>query len=523
MENKTQKRNGFASGIGFILAAAGSAIGLGNLWSFPYKTAKYGGAAFVFTYILSVLIIGVIVMVAELHIGRRSQANPVSAYKKVNKNVGWLGLFAVLIPFFIICYYSVLGGYTVKYAMNSFAGNAGILETFTGNAGEVIMYTAIFMILAILVVMAGVKGGIEKASKVLMPTLFFILVAVAVYSLFLGEGVSEGLNFYLNPDFSELGFDGILAAMSQAFFSLSLGMGIMVSYGSYAGKEIKVGQSISMICIFDTMVALLAGLAIFPAVYHYQAVSGATNVETGGLLLMFQTLPLVFEGMGTFGQILSFFFFAMVVIAALTSVISLLEVVTQLVIQKFHVQRKKAILVVAAICFAISIPIGISLGLVLNGDKSMLICGQNWLDFFDLVTNVVLMPLGALGACMVLGWMLDKPAKKSDMFNPMYLNETLKKDGLNLGWFGKVFAVMVKYVTPLLILVVEIFGVFDIIMPANSITGIRAFSSNGLGIVLTAYGLCVVAIAVYFMFFKKSETGNNADELLIEEKQVKAE
>ncbi len=518
MEN-TKKRNGFASGLGFIMAAAGSAVGLGNLWSFPYKTAKFGGAAFVFAYIISVLIIGVIVMVAELHIGKRAQANPVSAYKKANNKVGWLGLFAVIIPFFIICYYCILGGYTVKFTLNSFSGNAGIVKPFVGNVGEVILFTAIFMILSIVVVMAGVKGGIEKASKVLMPALFIILVAIAVYSLCLGKGVAEGLDFYLNPDFSELGFDGILASMSQAFFSLSLGMGIMVSYGSYAGKEIKVGKSIGMICLFDTLVALLGGLAIFPAVYHYQAVGGNSNVSMDGVLLMFETLPLVFEGMGTLGQIISFFFFAMVVIAALTSVISLLEVVTQFVIQKFRVQRKKAILIVAVICFILSIPIGISLGKVLNDDKSMLICGQNWLDFFDMVTNVVLMPLGALGACLTIGWLLDKPKNKGELFNPMHLYCRLEDDNLKLGLFGKVFAVMVKYVTPVLIIVVELFGAIDIIAPKNK-AGVRVFSGNGLGIVITAYSLCLIAIVVYFLFFKNKETGTNEDELLIQEKIV---
>lgn len=508
---QTKKRNGFASGFGFILAAAGSAIGLGNLWSFPYKTSANGGAAFVITYILSVLVIGIVVMVAEIYIGKRAQANPITAYKKTHKNLGWLGLFAILIPFFIICYYSILGGYTVKFALNSFSGNAGNVYSFVGNIGDVILFTAIFVVLAVIVVMAGVKNGIEKASKVLMPALFFILIAIAIYALCLGEGVSEGLNFYLNPNFAELGFEGILAAMSQAFFSLSLGMGIMVSYGSYAGKEIKVGKSVSMIALFDTLVALIAGLAIFPAVYHYQAVNPGSNLATGGVLLMFETMPLVFESMGALGQIVSLFFFAMVVIAALTSVISLMEVVTQFIIQKYKVNRKKAILIVAIITFAISIPIGISLGKVLNGDNSMLICGENWLDFLDKVTNVVLMPLGALGACIAIGWFAFKPNKKSDIFNPMSLHRQLEKDGLKLGWFGKIFAVMVKYVTPLLILVVEVVGVIDFIAPV--VNGVRTFSINGLGIVLTAYGLCAVAIIIYFVLYKKHNTGCNADEL----------
>ncbi len=509
-----KKRNGFASGIGFILAAAGSAIGLGNLWSFPYKTSVNGGAAFVFVYIISSVLIGLIVMIAEMYIGKRAQANPITAYKKTHRNLGWLGLFAIILPFLISCYYSVLGGYTVKFALNSFSGNTGSILPFVGNIGDVILFTAIFIILAVIIVMGGVKNGIEKASKVLMPVLFFILVAIAIYCLCMGEGVAEGLNFYLNPNFAELGFQGILAAMSQAFFSLSLGMGIIVSYGSYAGKKINVGKSVGMITLFDTLVALFAGLAIFPAVYHYQATSGKM-LETGGILLMFETMPIVFESMGVIGQIVSLFFFSMVSIAAITSVISLFEVVTQFIIQKFKMPRKKAILIMAALCFVISIPIGISLGKVLNLDTSMTIFGENWLDFLDKITNVVLMPLGALGACIAIGWCTFKGEKRSDFFNPMYLCKALEEDGLKLGWFGKIFAVMVKYVTPLLILVVEVFGVIEFIVP--TVNGERTFSGNGLGIVLTAYGLFALTVAIYFIFLRKRETGTNADELLIEE------
>ncbi len=512
---EVKKRNGFASGIGFILAAAGSAIGLGNLWSFPYKTSVNGGAAFVFVYIISAILIGLIVMVAEIYIGKRAQANPITAYKKAHRNMGWLGLFAVILPFLISCYYSILGGYTIKFALNSFSGNTGSILPFVGNVGDVILFTAIFIILAVVIVMGGVKNGIEKASKVLMPVLFLILVAIAIYCLCMGEGVAEGLNFYLNPNFKELGFQGVLAAMSQAFFSLSLGMGIIVSYGSYAGKNINVGKSVAMITLFDTLVALFAGLAIFPAVYHYQATSGRM-LETGGILLMFETMPIVFESMGVLGQIVSLFFFSMVSIAAITSVISLFEVVTQFIIQKFKMPRKKAILIMASLCFAISIPIGISLGKVLNLDNSMTIFGENWLDFLDKITNVVLMPLGALGACVALGWFAFKGETKADFFNPMYLCRALEEDGLKLGWFGKIFAVMVKYVTPLLILIVEIFGVIEFIAP--KMDGVRVFSGNGLGIVLTAYAIFAVAIAVYFIFLRNTETGENADELIIEQK-----
>lgn len=194
-----KKKVGFASGIGFILAAAGSAVGLGNLWGFPYKTSQNGGAAFVLIYIACVLLIGFVTMLSEIYLGRRAQANPMTAYKMVNKNLGWCGLVAIMIPAFIICYYSVLGGWTTKYALNSFSGNAGIVGTFSVNTGEVILYTALFLVLSVTIIMGGVKDGIEKASKVLMPVLFLILVAIAVYALTLGSGVSEGLKFYLSP------------------------------------------------------------------------------------------------------------------------------------------------------------------------------------------------------------------------------------------------------------------------------------------------------------------------------------
>lgn len=203
MLKKTKKTGGFASGIGFVLAAAGSAIGLGNLWAFPYKTAENGGAAFLFLYIACVLFIGVVTMICEIFIGRRAQANPVSAYKKINKNLGWIGLIAVAVPLLITCYYSVLGGYTVKFAFGSFVGNTNSLTAFAGKEWQVILFTALFLIFALIIVMAGIKGGIEKMSKVLMPALFLLLVAVVIFVLFLGEGVADGLRYYLIPDFSK--------------------------------------------------------------------------------------------------------------------------------------------------------------------------------------------------------------------------------------------------------------------------------------------------------------------------------
>lgn len=482
------KKVGFASGIGFILASAGSAVGLGNLWAFPYKVGKNGGAAFVFVYIACVLLIGLVTMVAEIFIGKRAQANPVTAYKKVHKNIGWFGLVGVVIPFFITCYYIVLGGYTVKFTMNSFAADVNILPSFSVNTGEVILYTAIFALLAAAIIMGGVKDGIEKVSKVLMPALFIILVGVVVYSLCLGDGVAEGLAFYLKPDFSALTFDAVLAAMGQAFFSLSLGMGILITYGSYAGKEINILKSAGMICLFDTLVALLAGLAIFPAVAHFDP---ALLESSRGIGLMFSILPQVFGSMGWFGQIVSFFFFGMVAIAALTSVISLIEVVTQFFIQKFKLDRKKASLIAAAACFVISIPIGISLGKVgICEEEGLNLFGMDWLTFFDEVTNTVLMPVCALFACLTAGWLIG--AKNT-------ANE-IEESGTRLGWFKNFFRFMLQFITPALILVVEVGGL------------INKFKDGQASVVIFAYALLVLTAILYFLFFRNTDTGTNEDE-----------
>lgn len=515
----TKKRNGFASGLGFILAAAGSAVGLGNIWRFPYITAKYGGAAFVIVYIISVILMGSIVLVAEMYLGRRAQANPLTAYKKTSKKIGFAGILTIIIPFIIVCYYSVLGGWTFKFAVNSFQpieqaanGSSEFFGAFTSNAFEPVFFCVVFMLLAAFVIMAGVKGGIEKASKVLMPMLFILLVAVAIYCLCLGEGVSKGLDFYLNPDFTKLGFDGVLAAMGQAFYSLSLGMGIMVSYGSYTGKEIKIGKSITMIAVFDTLVALISGLAIFSAVGALKPELLGTE-QLRGVTLMYVILPEIFAQMGAVGQILSFFFFAMVVIAALTSVISLLEVSTQFVIQKFRVPRKKATLILCIVCMILSVPITWSVGGAFNG--AITFFGFDLLTFFDEMTNSVLMPLGALLSCIAIGWCIGKNKTFKDRINPLKTFRDLEDDGLSLGKFGKVFAFMVKYVGPLLIIFIEIFGII------GKFAEYEKYNLNFLWILIFSVVLLIISIVIYFVFFANKETGTNEDELALEE-QLKA-
>ena len=503
MSSTQTKKSGFTSGIGFVLAAAGSAVGLGNLWGFPYKTAENGGAAFVFLYIACVLLIGAITMICEIFLGRRSQSNPITAFKKINKNIGWIGLIAIVVPTIIVCYYSVLGGYTVKFAVNSFWGNANNLSNYAGNGLEVTIFTALFVLFALLVVMGGVKNGIEKASKVLMPTLFVLLVAVVVFVLCLGEGVLEGLAFYLIPDFSKITFSSVLAAMGQAFYSLSLGMGAMIVYGSYTGKEINIVKSTALICVCDTIVALLAGMAIFPAVFHFAAVEGVdtSTLNLQGIMLMFNTLPKVFESIGFAGKIIEFAFFAMVAIAAITSVISIMEVASQFIIQKFKISRKKATALIALITFAISIPVGLSLGNLLNDVDKLTIFGLDWLSFLDTVTNTVLMPVCALLSCVAVGWFITPKKAISE----------LEADGNKFGKLAGLVGVMIKYVVPCLIGVIEVFGLIDLIFPKG------VFSLNGLGVTLVSYALLGILIVVYFIFLKNVETGTNADELLTNE------
>lgn len=452
------KKVGFTSGLGFIMAAAGSAIGF-------------------------------ITMLTEIYIGRRAQANPVTAFKSIHKNIGWMGVVAVVIPAFITCYYSVLGGWTLKFTLHSFQGNAGIIENFSTNTFEVIAFTALFVFLALAVIAAGVQSGIERMSKVLMPVLFVILVGVVIYSLTLGSGVREGLLFYLNPDFSGLTFSSVLSAMGQAFYSLSLGMGIIVTYGSYTNRETDLVRATAMICIFDTVVALLAGLAIFPAVAHFNP---SLLDGSQGVALMYIILPEVFDSMGTAGKFVSFFFFAMVSIAALTSIMSLYEVCTQFVLQKFRFNRKRSTAVIGVLCLIVSIPIGISLGRVaILGEGSPALFGLDWLTFFDEVTNTVLMPVCAFFGCLAVGWIIRPERALND----------LRDFGTNVpGWLPPVYTTFVKFVTPALILVIEIGGVRN------------EFGRGNGAVVYFALLLLLLSIALYFAFFRNTYTGTNADE-----------
>ena len=489
-----RKRTGFGTRSGFELAAIGSAVGLGNIWGFPYKTSANGGAAYLLVYLLCILLVGAVTMLAEFGVGRRGKANPVTAYKSFSPGWGVIGLLTVVIPALIICYYYVLGGYTVKYALSSFAGNIGIFSSFAGNTGDVLLHTVIFAALALAIIMAGVRGGIETSSKILLPSMIVLLIALSSFTLLLGEGVREGLAFYLRPDFHAISWAGVLSAMGQAFFSLSLGCGAMITYGSYAGKKINLFRSTAIICLLDAVITFMVGLAIFPALFHYVSVTGTAPSELGmgGIGLIFITLPLVFGEMPVIGQVVSLLFFAMTAIAALTSVVSIVEVVTQFIIQCYRIYRTRAAILVTSICLACAVPVAISLGSSLNGGSLLSLFGKNLLDILDGVTNTILMPLCALAACLAMGWCSD---------HSLSGEETPRQNSA--------LVVMMKFIAPLLIVVIEVFGITDLLS-----------SPGGAGTLMCACAVLVITAVAYYGFYRGRDTGSNRDEALLLEQAV---
>jgi len=410
-----EQREQWGSKLGFILAAAGSAVGLGNIWRFPYITGQNGGAAFVLVYVAIVFIIGFSVMLAEMAIGRKAQLNAVGSFEKLKGGmwpiVGWMGIAA---GFIILSFYCVIGGWTIKYTIFSFtglmdaaaAGKAGeIFGGFVTNTTQVVIYQAIFMLATIFIVAKGIGEGIERYCKFLMPALFVILIVLIVRSVTL-PGAEKGMAFYLKPDFSKLSGGSLGAALGQAFFSLSLGMGCMITYGSYVDRKTTLPSSAIQVCTIDTLVALLAGMVIFPAVFAFGVDAGA------GPGLTFVTLPGVFAKMPG-GMIWSALFFILLFIAAITSSISLLEVVSAYFIDKGW-PRAKAAWVLGIIIFAIGVPSAISL------TGGLKVAGKDFLDAMDFMSSNVLLPLGGVFISLFVGWFWTAEARKEVSNNGEY-------------------------------------------------------------------------------------------------------
>jgi len=399
MDKNTSNRGQWASNIGFILAAAGSAVGLGNIWKFPYLAGANGGGAFVVIYLVMIVIIGFVIMLGEMAIGRNTHLSSVGAYKKLSEKWAFVGFIGVVVGFCILAFYSVIGGWVLNYIGKYLIGGISGAEAgnyfsgFIASTTQPIVWHLVFMVLCCVIVLKGIAGGIEKASKLMMPALFILLVIIAIRSVTL-DGAMKGIKFFLKPDFSKVTIGTVMAALGQAFFSLSLGMGAIITYGSYLGKTENLEKNAIIIPAIDTAVALLAGFAVLPAVFAFGFEPGA------GPSLMFITLPSVFDSM-PFGQFFGILFFILVLFAALTSAISLLEVVVAFVIDTFKIERKKTTIIISTILFFIGIPCSLANGPVM---KDVLIFGYNFFDFMSFLAENLLMPLGGLLMCIFIGY-----------------------------------------------------------------------------------------------------------------------
>lgn len=442
-----KSRSSFTGKVGFVLAAAGSAVGLGNIWRFPYLAAKYGGGIFLLVYIILAVTFGFALMSAEIAIGRKTGQSAINAYGILNKKYSFIGWAGSLIPIIILPYYSVIGGWVTKYLAVFVSGGAaqttadGYFDSFISQPAEPIGWFLIYLGLTALVVLFGVEKGIEKVSKFLMPILVVLTVFVAVYSMTL-DGAWEGVKYYLTPNFKNLSVNTFLAAMGQLFYSMSLAMGIMITYGSYMKKDVCLEKSVRQIELFDTGIAFLAGLMIIPAVFAF---SGGDEAALGkGPGLMFVTLPKVFGAMkgGTFVGIM---FFILVLFAALTSSISLMETVVSIVRDKLGWGRKITCIVVFAGCVVLGIPSALGYGTL----KDITVFGMAFLDFFDFISNSVLMPIVALLTCIFVGYVLKPQA----LIEEMEIGGKFKAK--------KLFTVVIKYVAPVFIVLILISSVLD--------------------------------------------------------------
>lgn len=405
----SEKREQWGSRLGFILAAAGSAVGLGNIWRFPYIAGKYGGAAFVFFYLLVVIVIGMSLMLAEFSIGRNARQDAVGSMKKLGGGawtiVGWMGFFC---GFVILSYYAVIAGWTLAYMFKSVTGlmaeatsgeaSGALFGAFVSNVPQVMTYHVIVMLAVSAVVFLGVSGGIEKCCKVMMPSLFVILILLIFRSITL-PGAEAGLEFYISPKLENLTSEGMLAAIGQGFFSLSLAMGIMIVYGSYIPKEEYLPTAVRSVVVIDTLVAILSGFAIFPAVFAF-------GIEpSAGPGLTFVTLPVVFSKMPA-GFIFSLAFFTLLFLAAFTSAISLMEVSVAYGIDQLKLSRRNSTLVMGTLIFLLGVPSALSVG-----GHIPQIAGKDFLDVADFVTNNVVMPLGGILITVFVGWFWTDGAK----------------------------------------------------------------------------------------------------------------
>lgn len=480
MSQNQKKQQGFASKLGFILATAGSAIGLGNLWRFPWQVSKYGGGAFVLVYVIMAIILGLPIMIAEIFIGRRAKSTVVDSYGKINKNLKWVGFLAVLVSFFITSYYTIIGGWSLKYSLNYIftpgyltdAAGATIpasdyFTNFIASPYLAPFFGVLFLGLTVVVVAQGIEEGIEKASKVLLPLLLLIVLTLAIFAVSHTnrDGVKKGLTFYMGEfDFKKLGWDGTIGALSQAFFSLSLGMGIMIAYGSYTGEKMNLAKSAATVIALDTIFALVAGFIIFPSIHTTLAKIDPDTLKGPGLL--FVVMPKVIEALPA-GQLFGFLFFILVGFAAITSLFSLFEVVTQYTIVKFNMTRKKAAYTFGALLGILSILISLS-----QGGKYYQMFGFDLLTYFDEITNTVLLPFLGLMSVIALTWLI----KKDQLFDE--LKETQSEFKIQKIWYY-----LTKFFVPIPLVILLVMGVYG---------NFKGYKEEGKN-----YGYILVGVSVF--------------------------
>lgn len=442
------KREKFASKLGILAAAVGSAVGLGNIWKFPYITGVNGGAAFILVYLICIVAIGIPVMLSEFALGRKSNANAVEAYKKIAPNTKWhyTGFLSIATAFVILSFYSIIAGWIISYVYRAITGAfeeipadgfTEFFNTLVSNPAEPTICTLIVLCITAFIVISGIKGGIEKFSKIAMPVLVLLIAILMVRSVTL-PGAEAGIEFLFKPDFSKLTLKGVLEALGHSFYTLSLGMAIILTYGSYIDKKENLVSLSYKVAIADTIIALMAGVVIFPAVFAYGLEVGA------GPGLLFITLPTVFKSMA-FGRIFEILFFILVSIAAITSMVSLMETAVIFLVEQFNLERKKSTCIVTLGLFILSIPSILSFGPLsdfkLIGDRGVF-------DSLDFLTANICLPLGGILVCLFVAWVWG--AKKAS--NEISSNELYKFRTRGLYEFA------VKYVAPLGILFIFLYG-----------------------------------------------------------------
>lgn len=447
-------RSSFSGKIGFVLSAAGSAVGLGNIWRFPYLAAKYGGGIFLLVYILLAVTFGFTLMCAEIALGRKTGLSAIGAFKALDRRFAFVGYLEALVPIIILSYYCVIGGWVVKYLVEFISGGAAAAANpeffggFISLPGQPLIWFFVYLALTAVVVLMGVDKGIEKVSRIMMPVLVILTIFVAVYSVFLPNAM-QGVKYYLLPDFKKFSVKTVLAAMGQLFYSMSLAMGIMITYGSYMKKDVNVETSVRQIEIFDTGIAFLAGLMIIPAVFSF---SGGDQAALGkGPSLMFITLPQVFTVMKG-GSVIGILFFFLVLLAALTSSISMMEAVVSIFQDRFRISRGLSCLTAAIILTALGIPsvLGYSVW------SGMTVFGMQVLDFLDFISNSILMPVVAFFTCIFIGYVIKPEA----LIEEAEISAKFRAK--------KLFIITIKYFAPICIIlillssVLEAAGIFSI-------------------------------------------------------------